>query len=269
MLRSVLVGLDGSKSGGAAGDFAIELAVRRRAHLVALGCTVPRDPALSATLDRKIEQVLREFGDRAKGRGIGEPELHQPDGWVWQAVQRAATPCDLVVLGRESLVQADSDRDSLPLLVERIVRGEPRPVILVPQRSAAKPPDCFNGPFLIAFDGSPASSRALHMFALLGFAEARTVHVLTVNEDSREAAGLTAARGCSLLERHGASKAHPLALGDAEAGTPAETILGLANALNAGVLVMGSYGHRGFREIFGSCTRSVLNRSPIPLFLYH
>ncbi|WP_064712342.1 universal stress protein [Rhizobium bangladeshense] len=60
-----------------------------------------------------------------------------------------------------------------------------------------------------------------------------------------------------------------IGLGDREAGTPAETILGLAKSLNVEVIVMGAYGHHGIREIFGSTTREVLNASPTVLFLHH
>jgi nucleotide-binding universal stress UspA family protein len=36
------------------------------------------------------------------------------------------------------------------------------------------------------------------------------------------------------------------------------------------MLVMGAFGHRGFREIlFGSCTRHLFNTAPLPLFIYH
>ncbi|WP_366664836.1 universal stress protein [Mesorhizobium sp.] len=58
-------------------------------------------------------------------------------------------------------------------------------------------------------------------------------------------------------------------MGDLQAGTPAEAILGTAKALGAGMIAMGAYGHRGIREIFGSCTRHVLANSSKSLFLYH
>ncbi|WP_259663856.1 universal stress protein [Rhizobium bangladeshense] len=60
-----------------------------------------------------------------------------------------------------------------------------------------------------------------------------------------------------------------IGLGDREAGTPAETILGLAKSLDVEVIVMGAYGHHGNRETFGSTTREVLNASPTLFFLHH
>ena len=56
----------------------------------------------------------------------------------------------------------------VPVCVERIIRSEPRPVLLVPPERNGRGDPTMTGPVLIAFDGSPAASRALHMFALLG-----------------------------------------------------------------------------------------------------
>jgi nucleotide-binding universal stress UspA family protein len=106
------------------------------------------------------------------------------------------------------------------------------------------------------------------MFALLGLAENRAVHVMTV-ADGSDAATQTAGRACDLLARHGASHNRAIGLGDREAGTPSETILGLAKSIGASMIVMGAYGRRGIREIFGSTTREVLNACPTVLFLHH
>ena len=95
-------------------------------------------------------------------------------------------------------------------------------------------------PVLVAFDGSPASSRTVHMFALLGLAAGRAVHVVTLDRSSARRAEETASRACALLRRHGAAETHAIGLGDREAGTPAETILGTAKALRPDMIVMGA-----------------------------
>lgn len=57
------------------------------------------------------------------------------------------------------------------------------------------------------------------------------------------------------------------------ADTPQDAILETAGALDAGTIAMGTYGTRGIREIFGSCTRRVACRSgaavPVPLTSGH
>jgi nucleotide-binding universal stress UspA family protein len=124
-------------------------------------------------------------------------------------------------------------------------------------------------PVLVAYDGSPASSRVVHMFALLGLAAGRLIHAVTLDRSSAGRAEETAARAFALIRRHRAAEAHAIGLGDHGAGTPAKTILGLTKTLWAGMIVMGAYGCRGLREIFGSCTREVLNACLTPLFLHH
>jgi nucleotide-binding universal stress UspA family protein len=165
------------------------------------------------------------------------------------------------------MFDVDGELYEMPLCIDRVIRGEPRPVLLVPP--GGNPDDDLAAPVLIAFDGSPAASRTLHMFALLGLSVDREVHVLTVDNRSEDAAAAAAARACALLRRHGTKQAHGIGLGDLQAGTPAEAILGTAKTLGAGMIAMGAYGHRGIREIFGSCTRDVLANSSKPLFLYH
>ena len=185
-----------------------------------------------------------------------------------QLVANEATAHDLVALGRNSIFDAEGELYDLPACVERIVREEARPILMVPSEANGSGGAIADGPLLVAFDGSPAASRALHMFALLGLAQGRMVHVVTVG-DASDSATDTARRACKLLDRHGPAGSRPIGLGDREAGTPSETILGLAKSIGAGMIVMGAYGRRGIREIFGSTTREILNACPTVLFLHH
>jgi nucleotide-binding universal stress UspA family protein len=216
-----------------------------------------------------VDAVLQDFRDRAERAGIPSFGIREVDGNPLQVIEVEATSHDLIVLGRHSMFEVDGEISELPLCVDRVIRGEPRSVVLVPDDVPGLEEDASQAPVLIAFDGSPASSRAVHMFALLGLAAGRVAHVVTLDRSSSSRAGETAARACALLRRHGAAETHAVGLGDREAGTPAETILGISKALKAGTIVMGAYGNRGIQEIFGSCTREVLNACPTPLFLHH
>jgi nucleotide-binding universal stress UspA family protein len=51
---------------------------------------------------------------------------------------------------------------------------------------------------------------------------------------------------------------------------PAQVILEQVQQAHASLLVMGAYGQPALREFFfGSVTRTMLEASPVPLFLYH
>lgn len=288
MLRSILIALDGSPSSLQAARLGLDLARRHRARAEGLGIVnsawIQRPEAVpvggmsfKTALDmqrirsaaERVEAVLAAFRREAEGAGLAGVEARQVDGDPFDRIETEAATHDLIVLGRRSMFDVDGEIYELPLCVDRIVRGEPRPVLLVPDAEPAPERGGPRGPVLVAYDGSPAASRAVHMFALLGLAAGREIHVLTLDTSSAVRAGQTAGRACALLRLHGAAETRPIALGDREAGTPAEAILGTALALGAEMIVMGAYGHRGISEIFGSCTRDVLHACPAPLFLHH
>jgi len=288
MLRSILIALDGSPSSLHAAGLGLELARHHKAHGHGLGIVnsawIQRPEAVpvggmafKTALDQKelqtaterVDAVLQDFRERAGKAGISSFDIRRVDGSPLQVIEIEAASHDLIVLGRNSMFDVDGEICELPLCVDRIIRGEPRPILLVPDQAPDSRQGISQSPILVAFDGSPASSRAVHMFALLGLAAGRVVHVVTLDQSSSSRAEETASRACALLRRHGAAETHAIGLGDREAGTPAETILGLAKALKPGMITMGAYGTRGIQEIFGSCTREVLNACPAPLFLHH
>jgi nucleotide-binding universal stress UspA family protein len=212
------------------------------------------------------EPAKLAFRREAERNGLAAFAIREAEEGPLGAIRHAAIDHDLVVLGRESMLDVNGELCALSLCVDRIIRDEPRPVLLVPEASSTADAGVTEAPVLVAFDDSPASSRTLHMFALLGLADGRTVHVITLDPASERQAEATAARACSLLRHHGAADAHAIGR---DAGAPQDAILETAGALGAGMIVMGAYGTRGIREIFGSCTRAVLHAAPVPLFLHH
>jgi nucleotide-binding universal stress UspA family protein len=265
VLRSVLVPLDGSSSSERAADLSFELALRYGAHVC--GLTVGGAPMTG--LQERGGTVAGQFLSRASARGISSIDAREVGAGLVEVVVREAAAFDMIALGRESLADVGGELCDLPLGVEDIIRAQPRPVLLVPQKMSSTADEALTGPVLVAFDGSAAASRTAHLFGLLGLARDRRVHVVTLDEASETDAGETAGTACRLLSRHGALEVHPIGLGDSQAGTPSETILGLAKSLDATMVVMGAFGHRGMRELFGSCTAKVLRECSKPLFLYH
>jgi nucleotide-binding universal stress UspA family protein len=181
----------------------------------------------------------------------------------------SAVEHDVIVLGRESLRDTDAELAAISLCVDRFIRDGSRPILLLPEAGDVRENGDDRAPVLLAFDGSVAASRMLHMFALLAVAAFPQVHVLTMDNSSETAASAMAEKACTLLRKHGLVNVRGIGLGDRQAGTPAEAILGTAKALGAGTIAMGGYGHSGIREVFGSCTREVLAEARQLLFLHH
>lgn len=148
-------------------------------------------------------------------------------------------------------------------LAEAILFGSGGPVILCPA-------DDRGGHLqrvMVAWDGSRASSRALRD-AMPVLRMAQTVTLATADEDKSIApsqlGGIRA-----LLEYHGIQAAYRNIRLDGRA--IGEALQSAAMEAEAGLLVMGAYGHSRFREfMLGGATASVLRDGPLlPIFLSH
>ena len=99
-----------------------------------------------------------------------------------------------------------------------------------------------------------------------GAAPVKSTLVVSVHRDRAEASAV-AARAGTFLASHGVEATLEPCV---SAGDPADFLMRRAAEIGARMLVMGAFGHRGFREIlFGSCTRRLFNTAPLPLFIYH
>ncbi len=108
--------------------------------------------------------------------------------------------------------------------------------------------------------------RAVQIFALLGLGAGRCIHVTSINADN-EVAVRRIGGVVRYLRSHGyETEATPIAT----RMHPAEVVRIEVADRKIGTLVMGAYGHRGFRErLFGSTTTQLVESPPCALFLYH
>lgn len=104
------------------------------------------------------------------------------------------------------------------------------------------------------------------MFTLLHLPDSANVHLVSVAA-SREEARTTAQRGAAYLELYGISvQTHAVA----SSVDPSEILLAQAQSIDAGIVVMGAFGHRGWRKaLLGSCTRRLFEESATSLFVHH
>jgi nucleotide-binding universal stress UspA family protein len=151
-------------------------------------------------------------------------------------------------------VTARATLDAVPLET-----GRP---LLIP--SAAHPAPAVAGRVAIAWKPTPQAARAVA--AATPFLEAaKEIVVISVEEEDapRDDPG----RLLRTLARHG-FKADPQRLSPGPRGS-AETLLAAATE-QAGLLVMGGYGHTRIREwVFGGFTQRVLADAPMPALVAH
>jgi nucleotide-binding universal stress UspA family protein len=146
-----------------------------------------------------------------------------------------------------------------------IVIGSGRPVLLAPETASRGGFDRI----AIAWKDAPEAARAVTA-AMPLLEKAREIHVFSANESGpRGAEGIESSdRIVRCLRWHGLNVQGHFVI---PAGrTPVDAVLQSAREVDAGLLVMGAYGHsrmRGF--VFGGFTQRVLKGTELPVLLFH
>lgn len=277
MIRSILVALDETKPSRTARHFAIHMAKRRKALLTGIGVldqpwlTAPEavpigGAAFKADLDAQLiedaKKRLRKLEKDFKA-ACGEEKVN------YDVIDTVGTPLaelsshlinhDLLVVGQDTDFHFMTHTGT-SAIVKQLLKDNPRPVIIT---GAA---DEEGKDIIVAFDGSTASSKAIHLAILLDLFKFATPHLVTVAPTKAEAKKALKLP-VNLFERHGLKpEVHPIASTD----RPSREILALAEKLDTAMIVMGSYGHRGIQSLFlGSCTNELLKNTRYPFFMSH
>ncbi|MCW5746003.1 MAG: universal stress protein [Alphaproteobacteria bacterium] len=276
-LRSLLVALDDTPASTGAQQLALQLAQAHKAALTGATIldidylTAPQPAAigtaafkLQADLARvqrgreRNERLIDRFQVLCRSENVS-PHMIALEGRPAEQLGAAAVEHDLVVVARDSDFHGDVADAPAPV-VERMVKTCPRPLIIVPQ--AARLPK----QILIAFDASAPAARALQLFVLLGMARGAEVHVIAVAPHQDEAERRTR-HAAAYLRLHGiVCRPAPIA----SASDPADVVDTHARSIGADLVVMGAFGHRGWREtLLGSFTTHLLSDCPTALFVHH
>jgi nucleotide-binding universal stress UspA family protein len=282
MLRSILVGLDGSPFSHAAVELGIRWAKEFDALLVGIGIVdapsvlgpepVLRAPGSPEPVDkhsridrellreeyRKVERYLERFAASCAAAAVS-CKLLEDVGSPAERIEVQAARFDLVLLGRRTFFNHGSS-EKIDETLLRLARHAPRPLVTVP--NSVREGKCT----LVAYDGSPGAARALQVFESTGLAANREVHILTVGESHLQASA-QAQRAIDFLLWHDIqAKVSVVVTSD----HPASIIEQEMWNLDPGLLVMGAFGQGRLTEaLFGSVTRKLLKQSSVPLFLYH
>lgn len=277
MLRSILIGLDGSVYSRTAVELGLRWARQSDAILVGLSVLdeqtirhpemVPlggmafkehRDEVLLADARRKVEEFRAAFVGQCAAAGV-RCQVLEDTGLPAEQIILEAQRYDLILLGQQTYFHFETERSPDDTL-RRVLRSSPRPVVSVPE----KLPE--GRAVVVAYDSSLQAARTLQVFQAVGWTGAAEVHVVSVAAEA-EVAQQHAERGHAFLRHHDVpAEAHALV----SAEPPARVILEQVRQRNAGLLVMGAYGHSALREFFfGSVTQAMLRECPVPLFLYH
>lgn len=277
MLKRVLVLLGETPSSASARQYAFRLAQNTETEVaglagIDLSYIETRMPGRigAAAYKVRLEEQLKNQADDIRERLHATFELECTEhnvAFEWlsfegdpiNALYLATESRDVVVTGHDTAFRGNI-HEQLSEMVAKLLLVTPRPVVICPD-DLSKADD-----ILIAYDGSVPAMRAVQMFALLGIGQDHRIHVTSIDE-SRELAARRTSGVASYLRIHGYKvDANPIA----SHGHPADVLRIEIADRNIGTLVMGSYGHRGFRQfLFGSTTSTLVEAPPCALFVYH
>jgi len=211
-----------------------------------------------AELDAKRAKLAREQGrlmlaaalERAREDEAFEPSTTQRHDDFVNCLQEMQPETRLLILGK------GSHGDSLGVHIEPTIRALHRPILLT-DKALVEP-----ARFLLAFDGSATSRKALQMVAespLLKGLSCTLIMVGPSTYDTRKELEGAEQR----LVSAGFEVDAQLLAGEAD-----EIILQQLEITSADLLVMGAYGHSRIRHLLvGSTTSTLVRRCSAPLLL--
>lgn len=162
---------------------------------------------------------------------------------------------DLTLLGREGNFEEQSEnaREVISLLLQY----RPRPIIVTPPNSS------HGNNVLVAYDGSPRASRALQLFVLLGLAEDKNIHLLSVDRKPRAAEARMESVTGFLAQHEIEVTPHIISARN----DPTDVIFETIKETSASMVVAGAQGTTGWRQtMFGSIGDYLIRHCPVPLF---
>lgn len=277
MIKSILVGIDGSEHARTALRYATWLATRLDAHVIGLHVidivaiegsfvhdisgSLGFEPYLDFTskmreaLDERGEVLLRDFEATCRDAGVRCDKVMQT-GIVPGEICDRAREADLVVIGHRG-VNRRFTTGLLGGVAESVTRQCTKPVLVTPLEFAE-----IRSPML-AYDGSEHASAAMHAAADLCTKLSLPLSVITVSRDADEGKDILAE-----ANRYLASYSIEVKTAVVD-GHAAERIPQELRDRGHDLLFMGSHGHGRIIElVLGSTTEYVLRNAHCPVFLH-
>lgn len=214
-----------------------------------------------------FESLTAEFGITVTAADGFPPARHASvtfeacTGFLEDIIARESRFCDLIIM-RRALTGAISDayRTSLVSAIFHTCK----PLLLIPDGKPIKPLD---HTVVIGWNGSKEASSALQG-AMPFLTEAEQTHLLIARQAGDPLDLAADQKLLSYMKLHGIPAT--VTLIDRHKHQIGNALLDKARELQAGLLVLGAYGHSRFREVvLGGVTEYVLTHADIPLLMAH
>lgn len=278
-LKNVAVGYSDSTNSREALRLAVALCERHEAALTGVHVRAPvtEEPQIRSWMPPDLLEKLRAasrdsvrtaergFREQLEAAGFDRPvDWVAEDGDVNERLARLARCFDLLVIGQFS---GPGETTRFRVRAEFVVIRSGRPLLVVPAgyRGAAEPSDHL----VVAWDASRPAARALADAVHL-FGDTSRFDVVSVLSRLPEE-GAPAAPGHDVMHHlalHGVH-AHRRFIA-APRSELSSTLLDYCADKRPDLLVMGAYSHARLRDdLFGSMTRSILEKMNLPVLISH
>jgi nucleotide-binding universal stress UspA family protein len=278
MIKTILVGVDGSEHSRTSIAYALWLAERFDGCVLALHVvdivsiegsffhdisgSLGFEPYLDfsskmrGVLQERGKALLDAFAEQAAKRGV-RADTALGMGIVANEIVERARTADLVVIGRRGV----NERFSTGLLggtAESVTRKCPKPVFVSSHvfNECARP--------LLAYDGSTRAASVMQQAAEFCATLGLPLTVLTVHRDEEQGRRLLG-EASSYLQPYNLTVEYELQ----QTGNAPERIANFIRERNHDLLFIGAYGHgRIIEMVLGSTTEYVLRNADCPVYLY-
>jgi len=220
------------------------------------------DAAISSS-GQNARRLMDKFEKESRAQGVLQDEQYEHSAAFTTAeyVIQCARVRDLVVAPIVDYIGLDE------LVVEDLIFGSGRPVILVPAYEGAPQQPSSIDRIVVAWDFSRAASRAL-ADAMPLLKKAKNVSVLTVRGEKDIPDSLSLKEVGRHLQMHGVwADMEEISIDERSIGDAIREHLA---SHRTDLLVMGAFGHSRLREfVLGGASRSIITKPPVPVFISH
>lgn len=243
-------------------------------HALVLDVDFPEVSSVLGNLIIDVPAMISETKTRCRARGVSLVDAMETRtasvGAKFRATELTCYPPSMGEVVADHghyhdliLVGLSSGDEALRATAEAAIFGSGRPVLLVPERHPPRSHDHV----MIAWDGSRVAARAV-ADAMDFLRRAETVTIVTVTDEKRLPEHSVEERLVTYLASHGIqaeaekmqSSGHPIA----------QSLQGFADERDAGLLVMGGFGHSRVRDfVLGGATRGILAELRLPVLISH
>lgn len=199
----------------------------------------------------KGKAFLQSVKERSEAAGV-KATASQRHGMLYENLAELEKEIRVLVLGRSG----ESLKSPVGGQVEEVIRLLHKPILLVGK--------AFSTPktIMLAYDGTPSSSKALEMVASSPLFQTLNCHVVNVNSSSDVSQKLLNEAKES-LEKSAIAASYTSLQGEA-----VSQLINYMNEKNIDIMVMGAFSHNRLRDaLFGSFTAKVISGTDKALLL--